>query len=208
MQELQATIEDNALEGGFREPVFDAQKVFNAIMNAMARPGTIADLPELTTAPQPFSNTTAAIITALCDADTVLWLDEVAAQNEALKEWITFHTAAPQKQQKSEAMFAVLTDKNMSLELADFAQGSQEYPDRSTTLIIQVEKLEAGRGLSLSGPGIKDTCALDIQGLPEEFLDQWRQNNARFPCGVDVILVSETSLACLPRTTKISQGAI
>lgn len=208
MQELQTTIADNALEGGFREPVFDAQKVFDAIMNAMARPGTIADLPELTTAPQPFSNNTAAIISALCDADTVLWLDEAAAQNEALKEWITFHTAAPVTQQKSKAMFAVLTDKNMSSELADFAQGSQEYPDRSTTLVIQVEQLAAGRGLSLSGPGIKDTCALDVQGLSEGFLDQWRQNNARFPCGVDVILVTETSLACLPRTTKISQGAI
>ena len=142
MQELQTATAGSALEGGFREPVFDAQKVFNAIMNAMARPSTIADLPKLTTAPQPFSNTTAAIITALCDADTVLWLDEAAAQNEALKEWITFHTAAPKSQQKSEAMFAVLTDKNMSLELEDFAQGSQEYPDRSTTLIIQVEQLD------------------------------------------------------------------
>lgn len=208
MQEFQTTIAGNALEGGFREPVFDAQKVFNAIMNAMARPSTIADLPELTTAPQPFSNNTAAIISALCDADTVLWLDEAAAQNEALKKWITFHTAAPQTQQKSEAMFAVLTGKNMPLELEDFAQGSQEYPDRSTTLIIQVAKLEEGGGMSLSGPGIKDTCALDVHGLPEGFLDQWRQNNARFPCGVDVILVSETSLACLPRTTIVSQGVI
>ncbi|WP_018688561.1 phosphonate C-P lyase system protein PhnH [Ahrensia kielensis] len=208
MQINEKAMAARALEGGFADPVFDAQNVFNAVMNAMARPGTVTSLPALASAPEPVFDTAAAIIAALCDADTLLWLDEVSSQSSALRDWITFQTAAPITTQKADAQFALLTDTKMPLDIAQFAQGSQEYPDRSCTLIIQVDDISKAAGLSLSGPGIKDTADLHVQGLPELFLEQWQQNKSRFPCGVDVILVSASSLVCLPRTTNISQGVI
>ncbi|TIV45042.1 MAG: phosphonate C-P lyase system protein PhnH, partial [Mesorhizobium sp.] len=40
-------------------------------------------------------------------------------------------------------------------------------------------------------------------GMPRYFVEQWKQNNQRFPRGVDIILAAPSSLACLPRTTRI-----
>lgn len=207
MQNIDTAMSATALEGGFHNPVFDSQKVFDSIMNAMARPGTIAQLPELASAPEPVLDNAAAIIATLCDADTHLWLDETLANNAALCEWVTFQTAAPLTRQKSDAQFALLTDAVVPLDFSQFGQGSQEYPDRSTTVIIQVVNITQGEEFNLSGPGIKATTGLNIEGLPENFLTQWHQNNALFPRGVDVILVSEKSVVCLPRTTRISQGS-
>ena len=43
-----------------------------------------------------------------------------------------------------------------------FALGTSEYPDRSTTLVLQVDRFGGGEGLSLAGPGIAH--AQDVLG--------------------------------------------
>ncbi len=90
--------------------------------------------------------------------------------------------------------------------LENFAQGTQEYPDRSTTLIFQVTSLTAGEDLLLEGPGIERVSMLAPTSLPRHFVEQWKQNRARFPRGVDLILAARDGVACLPRTTRIRQA--
>ena len=41
--------------------------------------------------------------------------------------------------------------------------------------------------------------------VPRHFVAQWKQNRARFPRGVDLILAAPDGIACLPRTTRITQ---
>ena len=89
--------------------------------------------------------------------------------------------------------------------LSGFALGTPEYPDRSTTLILQVETLADGRALTLSGPGIRETRGIAPQPLPGHFEMQWRENNALYPRGVDIILAAPDAVACLPRTTRIGE---
>ena len=94
--------------------------------------------------------------------------------------------------------------KAMLPSFAHFALGSQEYPDRSTTIIVEVEALDGGRLLQLSGPGIRETVQIAPKGLPEMFLRQWTDNRALFPRGVDVVLTAGRQLIALPRTCKIT----
>jgi len=87
--------------------------------------------------------------------------------------------------------------------LEAFDAGTDEYPDRSATVIVQVAALAAGAGKRLTGPGIAGEGRLSVDGLPERFWTGLRENHTRFPRGVDVILASPASVAALPRTTLV-----
>ncbi len=74
--------------------------------------------------------------------------------------------------------------------LDGFSQGTQDYPDRSTTLILQVSDLVSGAPLLLEGPGIETSATIAPAQMPRHFVEQWKQNSQRFPRGVDIILAA------------------
>lgn len=191
------------LDGGFADPVFAAQGVFRAVMDAMARPGSIRRLPALPTPPSPLTPAGAAVALTLCDHETAVWLDPALQASRAAVAWLGFHAGAPLARTPAEAQFAVVSAPGDCIALENFAQGTQEYPDRSATLIFQVETLSGGQPLVLRGPGIAAAAAIAPGPLPRHFVEQWRQNGARFPRGVDIILAAREGIACLPRTTRI-----
>jgi alpha-D-ribose 1-methylphosphonate 5-triphosphate synthase subunit PhnH len=196
-------IATQAIEGGFADPVFNAQTVFRAVMDAMARPGTILSLPGLARPPSLLSVAAGAIILALCDNDTPLWLDPALQASAAVKSWLGFHTGAPLANTPADAHFALIASPAEMMALDGFSQGTQDYPDRSTTLILQVSDLTSGAPLLLAGPGIEASATIAPAQTPRHFVEQWKQNNQRFPRGIDIILAAPNGLACLPRTTRI-----
>ncbi|MER8706352.1 phosphonate C-P lyase system protein PhnH [Mesorhizobium sp. M0323] len=195
-------IATQSIEGGFADPVFNAQTVFRAVMDAMARPGSVQPLPALAHPPAPLSATAGAVALALCDNDTPLWLDP-ALQVSAVKSWLGFHTGAPLANTPADAHFALIATPAEMMALDGFSQGTQDYPDRSTTLILEVGDLVSGAALLLEGPGIETTATIAPAQMPRHFVEQWKQNNQRFPRGVDIVLATPDSVACLPRTTRI-----
>ncbi|MEI9404740.1 phosphonate C-P lyase system protein PhnH [Mesorhizobium argentiipisi] len=196
-------IATQSIDGGFAEPVFNAQGVFRAIMDAMARPGTVQPLPQLARPPAPLSATAGAVALSLCDNDTPVWLDPPLQAEAPVKAWLGFHTGAPLANTPADAHFALIANPKEMAALDGFAQGTQEYPDRSTTLVLLVDDLASGPSLLLEGPGIEKTAMIAPPGMPRHFVEQWKQNNQRFPRGVDIILAAPGSLACLPRTIRI-----
>jgi alpha-D-ribose 1-methylphosphonate 5-triphosphate synthase subunit PhnH len=124
----------------------------------MARPGTLQvawSNPSHTTSAADTS--AAAIALTLFDYDTPVWLDKQLAQSESVKAFLRFHTGAPIVSGPVEAAFALIADPANMLPLASFNQGSAEYPDTSTTLILTGQNLNNTDGVVLEGPGIKDT---------------------------------------------------
>ena len=192
----------DVIDGGFAAPVFNAQTVFRAVMDAMARPGTVQQVAGLAQPPAPLAATAGAVALTLCDHDSPLWLD-AGLQVSAAKSWLAFHTGAPLAATPADAHFALVANPASLISLENFAQGTQEYPDRSTTLILQVDSLTDGTPLHLEGPGIETTDSIAPTPLPRHFVEQWKQNGARFPRGVDVILAAPGAVACLPRTVRI-----
>jgi len=197
----------DALTGGFAEPVFDAQSVFKMVMDCMARPGQIATVRPEVAPPQPMGQAAGAIALTLCDHDTAIWLGTGLAKSSAV-EWLGFHTGAPLTKEKVEARFAFLELNAPLCAFGLFAVGTQEYPDRSTTVVIEIASLEGGPALTLSGPGIDGTATISPVGLPDQFLRQWADNKTLFPRGIDVVLTAGDKLLCLPRTVKIASGEI
>jgi alpha-D-ribose 1-methylphosphonate 5-triphosphate synthase subunit PhnH len=189
-----------ALTAGFAEPVLDAQRCFRAVLDAMARPGRVQRLPGLPEPPAPLGGAAAAVLLTLADADTPVWLD-AGATAEA---WLRFHAGAPIVAAPADAAFLLACGTPPPLR--DLAQGTEEEPHRSATLILQVAGLEEGAGWRLTGPGIEHAHRLRVTGLPESFAAAWQANRARFPCGIDLVLCAGDRLAALPRTTALEIG--
>ncbi len=191
------------MEAAFRDPALDAQAVFRTLLDALAAPGVPRRLAgDLPAPPQPLGRGAFAAVLALVDYEAPLWLGtEVAQATEALR----FHTGAPLVDEAERAAFAVALDGARLPALADFAQGSDAYPDRSTTLLMEVAALEAGGSWRLTGPGIRDEVSLEVRGLPFDFVGQWADNRERFPRGIDVFLFRDDAVVGLPRTTRIEE---
>lgn len=192
----------HAFTGGFTDPVFQSQSIFRMLMDGMARPGSIRAVEHDAGQPEPLGAAAGAIALTLCDHDTPIWLSAGLVKS-AVGEWMGFHSGAPLTREKAEARFAFVEAGAALSSFGLFAPGTQEYPDRSTTLVIEVTGFGEGQAFTLSGPGILQSKTTEIAGLPEAFLRLWADNRPLFPRGVDVILTAGRSFLCLPRTTKI-----
>jgi len=195
---MSAGLDLGRIGAGFAEPVGDAQAVFRAVLDALARPGRIVAVPASFTPPAGVSPAAAAALLALADTDTPLWLHPELAQAAG---FFRFHCGAPVAADGAAAVFALAPGAGMRL--AGFGVGTPDYPDRSATVLLQVEALGGGPPWRLSGPGIDGTAELRVRGLPGDFPTQWTANRALFPCGVDVLLAAGERLAGLPRTVAI-----
>lgn len=202
---MQSTADQTlAIEGGFADPVLAGQRAFKAVMDALARPGTIQHLPSEATPPAPLPQGLAEIALTLCDHDSTVWLDPELVSENAVSDWLKFHTGAPIVAETERADFAFVTSSLPRLE--SFALGSDEYPDRSTTIVLSLPSLTGGPAVTLRGPGIKSEAHISPAGLRGDFLAQWTQNREQFPRGIDLLLVGPEGLIGLPRTTRISLG--
>jgi alpha-D-ribose 1-methylphosphonate 5-triphosphate synthase subunit PhnH len=191
--------------GGFEQPVFQSQSVFKAMMDGMARPGTVQTIENSAAPPASMGAGAGAIALALCDHDTPVYLCR-SLVDAGLPGWLAFQTGALVTDDRTEAQFAFF-DKSAQLPpLSTFSAGTQEYPDRSTTIILEVPAFGGGQDFILTGPGIQETTTINVVGLPAPFEDLWKENNGHYPRGVDLVLVANLEMICLPRTVRIRKG--
>jgi alpha-D-ribose 1-methylphosphonate 5-triphosphate synthase subunit PhnH len=99
--------------------------------------------------------------------------------------------------------FALIGDAGELPPLDCFSVGTDEYPDRSTTLILQVESLTEGPAFDLRGPGIDGAVVLRARITPPELFERLAVNAALFPRGIDVVLVADDAVVAIPRTTRL-----
>jgi len=192
------------LPAGFADKVLSAQSTFRSVMDALARPGSVQRIVATSGAPSPVMRGAAAIALTLFDHDTPVWLDAAMSETSDVTKWLKFHTGAPVIADSSICGFALLGDARSLPALDRFAFGSNEYPDRSTTLILQVESLTDGPGFELRGPGIDGTAALRAMIQPTDLFNRLAINAALFPRGIDVVLVADDAIVAIPRTTRLA----
>jgi alpha-D-ribose 1-methylphosphonate 5-triphosphate synthase subunit PhnH len=185
---------------GFADPVGQAQACFRAVLDAMARPGTLMTAGEGLTPPAPLDPATGAVLLTLVDHDTPLWLDAAAA---GARDWIAFHCGAGFTEASARAAFALAVALP---DLATLSPGTHEQPESAATLILQVRSLTEGIRYRLRGPGLRDGSTLAVDGLGDDFVSVWQRNRAGFPLGVDLVLCAGTTLAAMPRSVIVEAG--
>jgi alpha-D-ribose 1-methylphosphonate 5-triphosphate synthase subunit PhnH len=188
------------MRSGFADPVLDSQRAFRGVLDAMAHPGRVVTV-DGPAGPPPLAPAATAVCLALLDFDTPLWLDASAATVEAVS-YLRFHCGVPIVETPGAARFALSADPGALASLDAFDAGTDERPDLSATLVLQVAGLGDEGGRRLRGPGIAGTTRLTVGGAPWLW-DAVRVNGARFPRGVDVLLCAGARLAALPRTVRV-----
>ena len=181
---------------GFADPVAEAQSCFRAVLAALSRPGSLHVVPGTVQAPAPLAAAAAAVLLTLVDAETSVW---TSPELFPCRGWIAFHCGAPAAAQAN-ARFVACTELP---DLTALDQGSDELPEQSATVILQVDTLGSGPALRLSGPGLAASATLRVAGLPAGFAAVWQANHALYPRGVDLILCAGNTLAGLPRSVAI-----
>ncbi|MDQ0348260.1 phosphonate C-P lyase system protein PhnH [Ancylobacter vacuolatus] len=194
----------SCLATGFIDPVLDGQASFRAAMWALSRPGRVEPIAAALTPPAPLNPEAAALVLALCDYETPLWLDPALARVPEVAAFLRFHTGAPVVEDAAEARFALIAEPLDMPDFFDFAQGSPEFPDTSATLILQVEAFTGG--LVLEGPGVQGRAAFGAAPLPADFIARMAENRAGFPLGVDLLLAGPGGVAGLPRSVTVKEG--
>ncbi|MFD2251844.1 alpha-D-ribose 1-methylphosphonate 5-triphosphate synthase subunit PhnH [Pseudochelatococcus lubricantis] len=196
---------------GFTDAVGQTQALFRVLMDAMARPGSIGRMPFDLAPPAPLTPELAAIALTMADQEASLWLDPGLSAVDAVARYLRFHTGAPLTDDPAQGAFALIGDPRHMPPLDAFSQGLEDYPDRSTTLVIAVEELAAAtpdnaRAFVLEGPGIAERAAFIASPLPDDFRAQLQRNRARFPRGVDCLFACAGRIAAIPRSSTIIGG--
>jgi len=197
---------NSTLLPGFCDYGIEANAVFRTCLDAMSRPGRIYPFDVKLAAPDPLWPTSAAVLLTLADYETTCWLDSALAERDEIRSFLRFHTSMRFTAAANEADFAVIADVAEMPKLRSFKLGTPEFPDRSTTLLVQVDEL-VETGLRFSGPGIDGKTSFSCDPMPANFKDQLIDNRSAFPCGVDLMFVTPAHIAALPRSVTLMSEA-
>ncbi|MEE4300380.1 MAG: phosphonate C-P lyase system protein PhnH [Pseudomonadales bacterium] len=200
---MSTAIDLGAVRRGFTRPALEAQRIYRRLLDAMSRPGSLQDLSEAPEPPAGFTRAMAGIALTLLDFETPVWLDPSLRGAEA-EAWLRFHCNCPFVEDPRAAAFALVVDMATMPRLDAFDQGDARYPDRSTTIVMQIAALTGGAPVTLEGPGIDGSIGVAPTGLPTDFWPQVAENGREFQLGVDVMVVDAESVLGLPRTVRVA----
>lgn len=150
-------------------------------------------------APAPLNAASTAVVLTLLDESTTVWLD-AAANTAPVRELLAFHCGCPIVASSNEAAFALVAGPMPSLDRFD--HGSDEFPENSATVIVQVAALASGSDVCFAGPGIQNFAFIGDPGMTDGFWREWSAMGALYPRGIDLILTARSRLACMPRTVQ------
>ena len=195
---------------GFADMSLGSQSVFRSALEALSYPGRVVAIDLTFEAPKAANAASSGLLLALLEPGSTLWLSPGLVNTDAAT-WIAFHTDCKITPEPQQADFAWIKNWDELPQLESFALGTDEYPDHSTTCVIDIADSSAATAtttsLRLTGPGIAHTSTIEQLGITtaqvKGFVEQWTQNQARFPRGVDLFFATDTSLIGLPRTTRI-----
>lgn len=185
------------------ELIKPSQNVYRDLLMAMSRPGTVRKLmPEISLI---WGSGLMAATATLIDQEVSFHVVE----DESLARSIS-HTTHGRVLPAEQADFILMPAGTSKGLIKRVRRGRAEYPDQGATLIYQVELLKEGRSdsyLQLTGPGIKETAQLTIEGVDLDDLLQLSAVNSQYPLGVDVLLTDRhNQVAAIPRSVAVAAG--
>ncbi|WP_409342840.1 phosphonate C-P lyase system protein PhnH [Paenibacillus sp. MBLB4367] len=194
--------------------VHDIQTSYRKVVDAMSRPGVIADLAEeagkLGKDAGCFPST---LLIAMMLLDTEVSFKVISAKEAEvthLFNQLTYARAAEAEQADYVFVLQDAASDDLRSALEGAKIGDLLDPHHSATVVVESESL-TGTGedaLRLTGPGIEDACFAQVN-MQADWVEIRAERNAEYPLGIDLLFVdTDHRLLCLPRTTQVSKGEV
>jgi len=192
---------------GVRDPafdlIFDSQRIFRALLDAMANPGRIVTLPEIDIEPPGANRYPLLLLMTLLDHEVSFCV--LGGAHTQVTEYLKTNTGG--KESRLENSDFILVYGGSSHGLIQRARvGTLEYPDESATVIYDAGSIGDDRGgvlLELSGPGIADKRMIGASGIEENEIEDVLAMQD-YPLGLDLIFSDRAGrMVCIPRSTTV-----
>lgn len=178
-----------------------AQATFRAVMEALARPGVVSELPQAEL-PQAGLPPVLLPLHALADYGTGAC---VIGDDGSCADALRIATDAPAVALDEARLVAALQSITVT-QLRSLHRGTAETPEAGALAAVPVQSLDGGVPLLVSGPGVREQRRVAPTGLPDGFAAARAEAVAGFPAGIDLLLIDPGGRTVgLPRTTVVSE---
>ncbi|MCL2493461.1 MAG: phosphonate C-P lyase system protein PhnH [Clostridiales bacterium] len=181
------------------DSVFDSQKMFRLILEAMANPGRIVRIEEY--ADKLFGDEPELLAVAVTLLDNGVSFS--ACESEPLSEEIAALTLAKRERPEAADFVFVRDLKDMNDAIESAKRGSLSDPYTSAVVILKDDKDPVG-SLMLSGPGIDRCIEVPVSMAVKNALTLRDAQEYEYPQGIDLFFVSSDGrFLAVPRLTQI-----
>jgi len=194
---------NSRIESAF-DKVYDTQKIYRQLLDALARPGKVCTLPELEIQPPTgLSKPLAGITFTLLDSETTF---SFFPQNDVLEQYTCLNTGAKASLVPKAEFIIVDGMKDFPL-IEEINRGTLLSPELGSTVLLMVDQVSiggTGTQMTLSGPGIKGQIKVVIAGLLSMNLERIVKLNQEYPLGVDLFFVDPRGqFTAVPRSSLV-----
>ena len=177
------------------DEVFDGQKVFRKVLEAMSNPGRRVFIAEQSEKMYSDGKVFLAIGMTLLDNEVTF----ATCGNQELAENMSLITLSKEESLEN-ADFIFVEEESKLTEVIEKAKcGTLEDPQKSATIIIKTDKA-CSKTLHLYGAGIDGTLQLEVPDITVKALELRKQQNYEYPQGIDFIFgTADGELFSIPR---------
>lgn len=180
--------------------IFDCQKVFKEIMNALARPGKVYSIKDS-------SRKLKGEHKALTAAALTLMDNRCRYFAKGEKEWeeeIRERTLAVQTEAEDADFWLITGQEAGCYEILEKAKcGTLPAPHKAALIFVELESLTGGEEMWMEGPGIKDRIQTTLANEGRKWLKERDKQEYEYPCGVDFVFCTpEGEIMGVSRTVK------
>lgn len=181
------------------DSVFDSQKVFRLILEAVSNPARIVNISEY--AEKLFGDQPAFLAVAVTLLDNEVSFN--TCENYSLSDEIALLTLAKREKNESADFVFVCNPDNIKNVVERAKYGTLADPHKSATIIIKNDDAPVCR-LTFSGPGIDGQIKVRATQTIKNTIVLRDAQNYEYPQGIDFIFISRVGeLLAIPRLTQM-----